>query len=201
MEKIVSFLRNNVNGRTLYTDERTYRFENGGLVGTYSDQVSFSNMFFSKVRFTMDTFIVSKEMIMEADTGKEILNVYSSALYRYSLAMRRSTGDATGTRTFIASSLMSDPIPAESTVSGIYNMRLENNELSWIDDQMMYRDQIVAEGSFIPIAFMEKCRFFVTDEGLTYEREVECFEVDPKTMKRIRSIAKFPLFISKERRT
>lgn len=200
MEKIVDFLRNNVNGKTLYTEESTYHLEGGKLTGTYSDQVSFSNMFFSKARFTMDMFIVSKEEIADARTGKEIQSVRSSSLFRYSVAKRQSTGDATGTMMFFASSLMSGPIPAESTASGIYDMKLENNELSWIDDQVLYKDQLGAEGVFKPVAFRKRCRFFIEENGLVYERMAECFNVDPKMMKRTPSEAVYPTFVSKERK-
>ncbi|MCL2296498.1 MAG: hypothetical protein FWC29_05420 [Methanomassiliicoccaceae archaeon] len=199
MEKIVSFLRKNVNGKTLYTDEKIYRLDDGRLEGTYSDQISFSNMFFSKVRFTLDMFVVSKEKIVEINTGNEVQNVYSSSLFKYSLAKRQSTGDVTGTMMFVSSSLMSGSIPAESTVSGIYDMKLENNTLSWIDDQMLYRDQPTAAGTFRPVSFREKCRFYIDESGLIYERNIECFNVDPKTMKRTPSKAEYPLFVSRER--
>lgn len=200
MEKIIDFLRSNVNGKTLYTEERTYHLGGGKLRGTYSDQISFSNMFFSKVRFTIDMFVVSKEMIIDTSTGDEIQDVYSSSLFRYSLAKRLSTGSATGVMTFVASSLLSDPVPMESTVSSIYDMKLEDGELSWIDDQMLYRDQPGTDGTFRPVAFKEGCRLFMERGRLVYERKIECFDVDPQTMKRMPSEAEYPIFISKERR-
>ncbi|MCL2148444.1 MAG: hypothetical protein FWH47_03795 [Methanomassiliicoccaceae archaeon] len=200
MEEIVEFLRKNVNGKTLYTDELTYQLEGGTLIGNYSDQISFSNMYFSKVRFTMDMFVVSKEQIRDAATGGEVKRYDASSLYRYCLAERRSTGDVTGVMTFVASSLLSDPVPPDSTVSGIYDMRLEGKELGWVDDQMLYRDQITSDGSFKPVAFKAKCRFYISKGRLVYEHRVECFDVDPGTMRRSLSDARYPPFVSKERR-
>jgi hypothetical protein len=200
MEKIVEFLRKNVNGKTLYTDEIIYYLEDKKLQETYSDQVSFSNMFFSKVRFTLDMFVVSRERTTEARTGYVIRDVYSSSLYRYSLATRRSTGNATGARVLIASSLMSEPIPTESVVFGIYDMRLKGEELSWIDEQMLYRDQLCADGTYRPAAFKSKCRLLLDKGKLVYEREEECFDVDSSTMERTQSDSKYPIFVSKERR-
>ena len=200
MEKIVEFLRKNVNGKTLYTDELTYYLENKKLRGTYSDQISFSNMFFSKVRFTLDMFVVSREKITETYTGHVLRDIYSSSLYRYSIAVRRSTGDITGTLTFVASSLISEPIPAESVVSGIYDMRLEDDELSWTDDQMLYRDQLCADGLYKPIAFRSRCKLFIDRGKLIYERSQECFDVNPHTMQRMPSDSEYPVFVSKERK-
>ena len=200
MEKIVEFLRKNVNGKTLYTDEMTYYLENRKVRCAYSDQISFSNMFFSKVRFTMDMFVVSREKMAETYTGHVIRDIYSSSLYRYSLAKRLSTGGATGTVTLVASSLMSDPVPAESIVSGIYGMELGDNELRWVDEQMLYRDQLSADGSYRPVAFRSNCRFLIEGGRLVYECKKECFDVDPRTMERTPSDSEYPLFVSKERR-
>ena len=43
MEKIIKFIEENVDGKTLYTKELIYELENGALQGVYSDQISFSN--------------------------------------------------------------------------------------------------------------------------------------------------------------
>lgn len=96
MEEVVDFLRKNVNGKTLYTDEMTFFLENEKLQTTYSNQISFSNLFFSKTRLAMDMFIVSKEKMIEVDTGTAIKDVYSSSLFRYNLAKRQSTEEVTG---------------------------------------------------------------------------------------------------------
>ena len=197
-DEIVYFLRNYVNGKTLYTDEITFTEDNGRLLGTYSDQKSLSNMFFSKTKYTMDKFIVSKEKIVDTETG-EIVNVEnSSSLYRYSITKRQSTGEWTGIMTHIASS--SGPVPAESTVWITYDLRFKKNEFSWIEDQMLYMDRISIGGKCKPMAYRAKCRLYLTNEGLVYEYVPEFFDVDPETRKRTPADSKFPIFVSKERR-
>ncbi|AIZ56972.1 hypothetical protein Mpt1_c11050 [Candidatus Methanoplasma termitum] len=200
VDEIVDFLRKNVNGRTLYTDETTFAIEGGRLLLTYSDQISLSNMFFSKVKYTMDMFVVGKEKITDTKTGNVIKDTYSSSLYRYSVAKRQSTGAVTGILTLVASSLMSDTAPEESIASVAWNIKLENNEFSWIEEQMLYRDQIGFDGKYRPIALRTKCRIFVDNGNTVYVHDVECFDVDPETLVRTPSETKYPRFISKERR-
>jgi len=96
MEKIVEFLRKNVNGKTLYTDELTYYLENKKLRGTYSDQISFSNMFFSKVRFTLDMFVVSREKITETYTGHVLRDIFPHRSTDTALRQVVARGNITG---------------------------------------------------------------------------------------------------------
>ena len=58
MEKIIKFIEENVDGKTLYTKELIYELENGALQGVYSDQISFSNLKYSQSGFQLDMFIV-----------------------------------------------------------------------------------------------------------------------------------------------
>ena len=37
MKKIIDFIEENVNGRTLFTEELVYKLEDGALEGVYSD--------------------------------------------------------------------------------------------------------------------------------------------------------------------
>lgn len=75
MKKIITFLEENVNGRTLVTKELVYKLENGALEGVYSDQISFSNLKYSQSGFQLDMFIVSNEKIwlMGTDGQREKL--------------------------------------------------------------------------------------------------------------------------------
>jgi len=200
MEEIVEFLRNHVNGRTLYTDETSYRFENGRLLGTYSDQKTLSGMFFSDSRYIMDKFIVSRDKITDTKTGKVLKDEYSSSLYRYSLAKRKSTGEVTGVMIFLSSSLMTDSVPSESTVWNTYGLRFKDNVFCWIEDQTLYRDYLNADGKYRPVAYKAKCRLSLTDKGLVYEFKPEFFYVDPVTLERTPSASEYPVFVSKERR-
>ena len=198
VDEIVDFLRKHVNGKTLYTDEITYSTENGRFVGTYSDQKSLSNMHFSETKYTMDKFIVSKEKVIDTETGEIVKDEYSSSLYKYSISKRQSTGEVTGIMTHIASS--SGPVPADSTVWITYDLRYKKNEFTWIEEQMLYMDRISTDGRYRPAAYKAKCRLFLTDEGLVYEFVPEFFDVDPATQKRTPSDSKYPKFVSVERR-
>ena len=61
MKKIIDFIEENVNGRTLFTKELVYKLEDGALEGIYSDQISFSNLKFSQSGFQLDMFIVANK--------------------------------------------------------------------------------------------------------------------------------------------
>ena len=63
MEKIIKFIEENVDGKTLYTKELIYELENGALQGVYSDQISFSNLKYSQSGFQLDMFIVANEKL------------------------------------------------------------------------------------------------------------------------------------------
>ena len=200
MDEIVNFLRKYVNGKTLYTDEITYSLENGRLRGTYSDQISFSNMFFSKTRFTLDKFIVSKEKQIDDKTGEIVKEENSSCLYRYSLAKRQNTEEVTGIMTLAASSLMSGPIQTESNAWAVYDLKIKNNEFSWTEEQMLNRDLVGGDWKFRQVANRAKCRIFLTKEGLIYEFEPEFFDFDMVARERTPSASGRPVFVSKERR-
>lgn len=199
MEEILDFLKRNVDGRTLYTDELTYQLDDGKLIGRYSDQMSFCNLRYSNTRLSMDLFAVSNETIKDTMSEKVLKDFTSSSMFTYNLSKRQSTGKVTGTMFFVSSSILSGPVPAESTASGIYNVVANNNELRWTEDQMLYRDQPGADGNFRSITFKAQCRFYMEDERLHYEHHVECFNVDPETMERTPSDAKYPVYLSKER--
>lgn len=51
--KIIDFIEENVNGRTLFTEELVYKLEDGALEGVYSDQISFSNLKYSQSGFQL----------------------------------------------------------------------------------------------------------------------------------------------------
>ena len=161
MKEIIDFIEENVDGRTLSTKELVYELENGALQGVYSDQISFSNLKYSKSGFQMDMFIVSNEKIwlMGKDGEREKLRKDFSgvSLFRFELAERKSTDSLTGCFRFISAS--GKNVAAEAIVSGIYDVRLENDVLKLSEDQVLYRDQPIQEGHFKPVAFQSEHRF------------------------------------------
>jgi len=199
-DDLIEFLKKHVNGKTLYTDEISYTLEDGRILGTYSDQKSLSNMFFSKTRYAMDKFIVAKEKVVDTETGEVIREEYYSSLYRYGFARRQSTGDINGIMALIGSSLLNDPAQAMTHVWLTYDVKYKKNDVSWVEDEMLYRDRLLPGGIYEPVAYKARCRLYLTNNGLVYEYLPEFFKVDPVTLERTPDDSKFPLFVSKERR-
>lgn len=201
MEKIIAFIDENIDGRTLFTKELTYELEGGALQGVYSDQMSFSNLKHSRSGFQLDMFIVSNEKIWlrgESGQREELRKDFSAvSLFRFELAKRKSTGALTGCFRFISAS--GRDVAAEAIVSGIYDVRLENGVLRLTEDQALYRDQPIQEGCFKPVAFHSEHRFFVEDGKLHYEYDGTSFDVDPTTLRRAESPDTFPPFVSVEK--
>lgn len=201
MKNIINFLETYVNGKTLYTKELVYDIENGSLQGVYSDQISFSNLKYSQSGFQLDMFIVSNEKIWILGKDKQYESLrkdFSSvALFRFELAQRKSSGNITGFFRFVSAS--GKEVAAEAIVSGIYDVKLENNVLKLKEDQVLYRDQPIQGEGFKPVAFQSDHRFFIKDEKLHYEYDGKSFDVDTITLQRNASKDNFPPFISIEK--
>ncbi len=201
MLEMIEFLDNYVNGKTLYTKELIYSLEGGSLEGIYSDQISFSNLKYSKTGFQFDMFIVSNEKIYTLDKFKnreKLRKDFSGvSLFRYEMAERKSTNAVTGLFRFISSS--GKDIPAEAVVSGIYDVAIDGNILRLKEDQVLYRDQPVREDGFKPVAFQSEHRFFMEDGKLHYEYDGRSFDIDSVSLKRCGTADSFPPFISAEK--
>ncbi|QQO08800.1 hypothetical protein [Breznakiella homolactica] len=201
MKDILDFLVTRVNGKTLYTKELVYELEGGALQGVYSDQISFSNLLYSKSGLRLDMFIVSNEKIYTIGEGKQRESLRKdfsgAALFRYELALRKSTGELTGLFRFISAS--GTEVPSEAVVSGIRDVRLEEGALRLTEDQALYRDQPAGDGSWKAVAFRSNHRFFLKEGKLHYEYDGVSFDVDPLTLERRVSADRFPPFVSAER--
>lgn len=201
MREIIHFIETNVDGKTLFTKELVYELEHGTLQGVYSDQISFSNLKYSRSGFQLDMFIVSNEKIWLMGTAgqRDKLRKDFSAvsLFRFELAERKSTDCITGCFRFISAS--GKHVAAEAIVSGIYDVRLEEDMLKLKEDQILYRDQPVRDGRFKPVAFQSEHRFYQKDKRLHYEYDGRSFDVDVKTMRRSVSSDIFPAFVSIEK--
>ncbi len=201
MKKIIDFIEENVNGRTLFTKELVYKLEDGALEGVYSDQISFSNLKYSQSGFQLDMFIVANKKIwlMGADgQRKELRKDFSAvSLFRFELAKRKSTDTMTGCFRMISATGRN--VAAEAVVSGIYDICLENNVLKFSEDQVLYRDQPIQDGQSKPVAFQSEHRFYCKDGKLHYEYNGKCFDYDINTMQRVNSSDSFPPFVSIEK--
>lgn len=63
MKDIITYLKNNVIGKTLITDELIYSLKDNTLEGAYSDQIIFSSLRESDQGFYFDMSVIAKEMI------------------------------------------------------------------------------------------------------------------------------------------
>lgn len=200
MKEIIDFIEENVDGRTLSTKELFYELENGALQGAYSDQISFSNLKYSKSGFQMDMFIVSNEKIWligkEGQREKLRKDFSAVSMFRFELAKRKSTDSITGCFRFISAS--GKHVAAEAVVSGIYDVRLEDGVLRLSEDQVLYRDQPIQDGRHKPVAFQAEHCFYCRGGKLHYEYDGRSFDVDAKTLERCDSPDTFPPFISVE---
>ena len=179
MKEIIDFMEENVDGRTLFTKELVYELENGALQGVYSDQISFSNLKYSQSGFQIDMFIVSNEKIWlidkEGQRDKLRKDFSSVSMFRFELAMRKSTNAVTGCFRFISAS--GKNVPAEAVVSGIYDVRLENSVLKLSESQSCtgisrYRTGVISRLLFkrniVFTARTENCIMNTMDGVLTW---------------------------------
>jgi len=200
MESVIEFMKKNVVGRTLYSDETLYDLDFGRLVGAYSTEVTLSNLMRSETGFTIDGFTISREKIMKAsDPQTPIKDASRVSFFKYEFSKRVSTGEITGFMRFVSSSAASPQALAEATVSSVFNLVLKDDELTWKEDQVLYRDQQNADGSYSPKAFVTEKYVRLKDGKLEYGFSTEGFSVDPRTRERKRTPGYHSPFFAKEK--
>lgn len=201
MELLVKYLRDNIMGKTLYTDELTYTLEEGALEGVYSDQMSFTNLLSSPTGLRFDLFVVSREKVFVVGADKrrgELRKDYSGAShFHYELARRKSTGGITGFMRYVAASF--DSVPAEAMASAVFDFQLKDGSVTWEEKEVIYRDMPGIGDSVKPASFEAKCRFYCEDGKARYEYNGVCLDVNPDDGTRSPSSAVIPAFVSKER--
>lgn len=201
MKEIIDFMEENVDGRTLFTKELVYELENGALQGIYSDQISFSNLKYSQSGFQIDMFIVSNEKIWligkEGQRDKLRKDFSSVSMFRFELAMRKSTNAVTGCFRFISAS--GKNVPAEAVVSGIYDVRVENSVLKLSESQVLYRISRYRTGVISRLLFKRNIVFTARTENCIMNTMDGVLTWTPKTMQRRHSSDTFPPFISIEK--
>lgn len=202
MNNIIKYLKENVISKNLITDELTYQLENGKLEGVYSDQIVFSNLTENAWGFNFDMFIVSNEKVYELDDDKQRTKLSSDfsgvSVFRFELAKRNSTNEITGIFRLITASQSNQK--AQAIVSAIYNVKLENNRLSWKEEQVLYRDQPTTnKDNFTSVAFDSNSSFYFEGGKLVFDYKGVCFNVNPKTLNKERSDSVYPSFVARER--
>lgn len=201
MDKIVKYLKGNVLGKALITDELIYQLENGKLEGVYSDQITFSNLYVAEAGMHFDMFVNAQEKVYELNENHErtaLTRDYNGgSVFRYELAKRKSSGQVTGIMRLISTIVKNQT--AEAIVCGVYDIKVENNELSWKEQQLLYRDQASNDGKHRPVAFDSQSRFYFEGNKLRYEYNGTCYDVDPISFAKTPSKDIFPKFLAQEK--
>ena len=160
LQKFVYFLREQVDGRNLFTKQLTYRLNGGELEGVYSDQLSFCNLLSGVGFCSLDLFVIAKEQVFRLDAAgrraEKQKDIGAVSLFRYELAQRNSTEEVTGT--FRCVSARGKEVYARAGVSGLSEVVLEGGAWSLLEDQALYRDLPAKDGGFRPVAFRARQR-------------------------------------------
>lgn len=199
-EQLIAYLKEKVLGKTLRTDDVAYLLDKGKLKDVYSDQMIFSDLQLTEsgVHFNMTT--VAKEKVYYLDEKGVCIGVKKdytgTSVFCYELAKRKSTNELTGYVRLISTTTVAPEM--EAVVQGVYDVRLENNELRWKERQLLYRDMPSTEGNFRSVAFDAEARFYVEKGKLRFEYIPFYYDVAPESMERQLSTDRLPTFVSKE---
>ena len=201
LDKIIRYLRDNIFGKALYTDELIYTLESNTLEGVYSDQIIFSNPVISDYGFNFDMFLTADEMVYELDNNQKRSDIRSNhndiSVFRYELAKRKSTDDITGIFRLITTTNKTQT--AQAIVCGVFGIEIKNNELYWKEEQLLYRDQSSSGDKYHPIAFDSNNRFYYENDKVRFEYAGTCYDVEPTTFAKSLSKDIYPRFVAKER--
>jgi hypothetical protein len=197
---VYNFLKNNVIGKILKTDEIIYQLDEGKSEGTYTDEMFFSDLLLSQngIRFVMTTITHEKIYVLDSnkkrgDVRKDFSGV---STFYYELAERKSTSKLTGIMKLSSSTVLEHTM--EGIVYGVCNIELKNDQLQWNEKQLLYRDIPSENNSFRPVAFDANIRFYIENGKLRFEYTPFYYDVNVETFEKILSKDKYPIFFTKE---
>jgi hypothetical protein len=200
IDQISHFIHNNVIGKTLKTEDTVYQLEEGKLEGVYTDEMFFSDLliFNTGLRFNMTTITHEKIYYLDTDKGRNGIkkDFTGVSVFHYQLAKRKSTSQITGIMSLISSTVSDHTM--EGIAYGVYDLELENQQLGWKEQQLLYRDMPTDKDDFRPVAFDAKAHFFVENQKLMFEYAPTYYDVDPTNLQRILSKDQYPVFLTKE---
>ncbi|RFS21935.1 hypothetical protein DVR12_14895 [Chitinophaga silvatica] len=200
LQDVLTFLNKNVINRQLQTEELTYSLDESTLEGAYADRMFFSDLTSgeSSIQFNLTTVTDERVYLMDDNNVRTdlIKDFTGTSVFRYELAVRRSTGAITGYMRCLSSTVRSHTM--EAIAYGVYEVRIENDQLKWREQQLLYRDTPAGDGIFKPIAFDAEVRFYLEDELLRFEYLPFYFDVDVEKMTKILSKDVYPPFVGKE---
>lgn len=68
---IILFLKENIIGRNLFTEDVVYKLENGKLEGVYSDRMIFSDLVQTENGFKFNMTTITHELIYNVDNKRQ----------------------------------------------------------------------------------------------------------------------------------
>jgi hypothetical protein len=119
------------------------------------------------------------------------------SVFRYELAERKSTFWGTGIMKLVSSTVSDHTM--EGIAYGVYDLQLENSQLSWKEQQMLYRDMPADNDNHRPVAFDAKVRFYLENGKLRFEYIPAYYDFEPDKPARTLSKDQHPPFVTKER--
>lgn len=200
-DKVIQFLQKYIIGKTLLTDEVVYRLKDGNLEGVYSDKMMFSDLERTEngCKFHMTT--VTQESVYhlnEAGERTALAKDYTgTSVFRYELAMRRSTGQLTGYMRCVSTTVQNPTMDA--VVCGISGVTFHGEELKWRENQLLYRDNPIGGNEYKPVAFDAGVRFYLDRGKTVFEYLPVLWDVNPDTLEKTLSRDDYPPYISREK--
>lgn len=177
-----------------------YQLEEGKLEGVYSDEMFFSNLVLSENGFKFDMTTTTHEKIYVLDSNKKRGAVKKDfngvSVFRYELAERKSTSRTTGIMRLVSSTVHEHTM--EGIVYGVYDLQLENSQLCWQEQQMLYRDMPADKDKYRPVAFDAKIRFYLENGKLRFEYIPAYYDFNPDKLEKTLSKDQYPSFVTKE---
>ncbi|MCC8089451.1 MAG: hypothetical protein LIO79_09370 [Rikenellaceae bacterium] len=199
-DQIIEFLSKNVLGKELRTEEIRYILEDGKMEGNYSDEMFFSDIEATANGLKFNLTTITKEKIYLLDINglyTEIKKDFTgTSVFAYEISRRKSTGEFTGYMRLISSTVPDHTM--EAVASGVYDIKISENELSWKEIQLLYRDMPTNTENYRPVAFDAQVRLFLENGKLNFEYIPVYSNYDNKTMEKTISRDHYPSYISKE---
>lgn len=201
-DKVIQFLRENIIGKSLFTDDVVYMLDDGKLEGVYSDEMVFSDLITTENGFKFNMTTVTREVLYNLDDNglrTAIAKDYTgTSVFCYELAMRKSTGQLTGYMRCVSTTVKNPTM--EAVVCGIYSVTLVGKELKWTENQMLYRDNPAGGGhGYKPVAFDSEARLYLDNGKVIFEYQPVLWDIDPVTLEKRLSEDRYPSYISKEK--
>ena len=198
-DEIIQFLEDHIFGKLLITST-LYKLENNTLEGVYNDKMTFSNLVRTNSGFRFDMTTVTQELVYKLNSRGArtsiVKNYTGTSVFRYELAMRKSTNQLTGYMRCISTTVQDSTMDA--IVCGIFDVSFDGKELKWQEHQLLYRDNPIGENLYKPVAFNSKIRFYLSEEKAVFEYLPTLWEISPDTLEKRLSKDDYPPYISKE---